>query len=64
MEEQLTYNYCCIADNCDAKTVQIKGNENDVHLCTICNEPLKMLGIATSILHKGTQESFSKMNRG
>ena len=63
MEEQLTYNYCCIKDNCDSTTIQIKCKDKDKPLCKHCNKPLKRLGISTSIIHKGTQESFSRMNR-
>ena len=51
MNEEFTYNLCCLNGNgCSSKTVQKKGLESDVFLCDKCNKPLKMMGIASSIL--------------
>jgi len=51
MEEELIYNLCCLNGNgCTSKTVQKKGKESDIFLCDICNKPLKMMGISSSLL--------------
>jgi len=56
----ITYNMCCITDNCDSTTVQ---RTNKKAKCDHCNKTMKVLGISTNILHKGTQEALNKMRR-
>ena len=51
---------CCITDNCDSTTVQ---RTNKKAKCDHCNKTMKVLGISTNILHKGTQEALNKMRR-
>jgi len=50
----ITYNYCCIQDNCDSKTIQSKDKKPK---CSQCGNKLKRLGVSTNISHIGTQES-------
>ncbi len=65
----ITYNYVCINDDCPQtprKKVHVKKEEteaNRIELCEHCGQHLKQLGIITNIAHKGTQESYNKMNR-
>ena len=56
----MTYNYSCLeTPKCKLynKIVQLEGKEDDKQECKECGEPIKQLGQATSIVHKGTQES-------
>jgi len=49
----ITYNYWCL-EGCSTKNVQ----SNDPKAkCPKCKKKMKQLGIATAIVHKGTQES-------
>lgn len=63
MSEILTYNYYCIEDDCsEGKMIHITkeiSQEDRVEYCSHCTATLKMVGIHTSIVHKGTQESKS-----
>ena len=47
------YNYYCLK-GCSTKNVQVRGKKAK---CPTCNEVMKEMGIATSIVHVGTQES-------
>ena len=52
---ELTYNFWC-TKGCHTKNVQSKDKKAK---CPKCDKRMKKLGIATSILHIGTQESKS-----
>lgn len=60
-EDILTYNYYCLYDDCDNnKMIHITlpiADEDKPQYCSHCTNTLKMVGIHTSIVHKGTQES-------
>ena len=59
-----TYNYYCLNINCKLNhTIRVTKddtlNERN-EFCLSCNEPLKRMGVHTSIVHVGTQESKVK----
>lgn len=53
------YNYLCIQDECENKKT-IKAPKSK---CPKCGKRMKKLGIATNIMHIGTQESLNNMKR-
>jgi predicted nucleic acid-binding Zn ribbon protein len=59
----ITYNYYCLSSRegkCKehAKLQQHEAKDEDVlQVCSECSGNLKLVGIATNIAHKGTQES-------
>lgn len=67
MNDLLTYNYYCL--NTDCKTNHILHITKAIDLesrqehCKDCDSVLKLVGIKTSITHKGTQEAMNKMKR-
>ena len=60
----INYNYWCLNTKCFLTSkIQRAKEEQDQdkeELCHECKEPLKLIGIATSIAHIGTQESNNK----
>ena len=53
MSNKTIYNYWC-TKGCSNKNIQAQGKRVK---CPTCNKVMKELGIATSIVHVGTQES-------
>jgi hypothetical protein len=53
MSNKTIYNYWC-TKGCSTKNIQAQGKRVK---CPTCNKVMKELGIATSIVHVGTQES-------
>ena len=53
MSDKTIYNYWCY-EGCTPKNVQVRGEDAK---CPKCKKEMKVLGIATSIVHVGTQES-------
>jgi len=53
------YNYWCLNSLCNNnKLIQrTPKSEDSNEYCVNCREKLKMVGIATNIVHKGTTES-------
>lgn len=47
------YNICCINDGCDSKTIQ--GTKKNTK-CPKCGKKMKVLGIATYLIHTGKQD--------
>ena len=60
----INFNYWCLNTKCFLTSkIQRAKEEKDQdteELCKECKEPLKLIGIATSIAHIGTQESNNK----